>query len=251
MPFQEVGGTRIHYQESGSPTAGLETVLFVHGAGSSWKMWEEQLSGIEGYVIALDLPGHGQSEGKAQDSVAAYREFVWQFSQGLGLSRFVLTGHSMGGAITLDLALTHPEVLEGLIIVGSGARLRVNPETLAVLTKGQHALNTIPYMYARSAAAEVLEQAAAEMKQVPPEVYLSDFQACDRFSVFDEVASIQVPALILCGQDDRMTPVKFSEYLNKAMPHSTLVLVPDAGHMVMLERPEVVNQAIRVFLGSL
>lgn len=251
MPFQEVDGIKIHYRESGSPTRGLQTTLFVHGAGGSWRNWQEQLSGIEGHLFALDLPGHGQSEGKAQNSVAAYRELVRRFSQRLGLRRFVLAGHSMGGAITLDFALAHPEALSGIVLVGSGARLRVKSETLETLAKGQHALDIVRYMYGSSVAAEVLEQAAVEMKQVPPEVYLSDFQACDRFSILDEIASIQVPTLILCGQEDLMTPVKYSEYLKKAIPHSTLALVPDAGHMAMLERPQVVNREIQGFLSAL
>ncbi len=251
MPFIDVNGEQIHYQEAGSAEPEQRTILFVHGAGGSSKKWQDQLSKLTGCLIAVDLPGHGKSEGKAQDSVAAYREFVWEFSQALGLSKFVLVGHSMGGGITLDFALHHAEVLEGMIIVDSGARLKVNPETLAVLAEGKHSVGNVKYMFASNTPAQVLEQAARDMEQVPPPVYLADFQACDRFNILDQVKNIKVPTLILCGQEDLMTLPKFSEYLRQEIADSHFVIIPNAGHMAMLEQPEIVNQAIAEFVGAL
>lgn len=251
MPFVELNGERFHYQEVGTAEAEQRTLLFVHGAGGSARKWEKQLTGLQGHLIALDLPGHGESGGKAQDTVTGYRQFVWEFSQALGLKHFVLIGHSMGGAITLDFALHHPEVLEGIIIVDSGARLKVNPETLTVLAQGKHPVGNVKYMFAKNTPAEVLKQAARDMEQVPPPVYLADFQACDRFNVVDRVKNIKVPALILCGQDDLMTLPKFSEFLQKEIAGSHFVLIPNAGHMAMLEQPEMVNQAIEEFVGGL
>ncbi|KLU60231.1 2-hydroxy-6-oxononadienedioate/2-hydroxy-6-oxononatrienedioate hydrolase [Peptococcaceae bacterium CEB3] len=252
MSFAEVWGDRIHYEEEGKGKAEEQTVLFVHGAGGSWGTWEKQLAGIRGrHLVAVDLPGHGESGGKAQDEIAGYREFVHRFAQVLGLKRFVLVGHSMGGGIALDFALTYPETLAGIILVGSGARLRVSPAILGVLAEGRHPLASVKYMYAKDAEEKILDQARKEMEQVPPQVYESDFQACDRFDVMDRVASIGVPALILCGEDDLMTPAKFSRYLQEKMPKTSLTLVPAAGHMVMSEQPQAVNRAIEDFLATL
>lgn len=251
MAFVNVLGREIHYEERGVAKPGQKTLLFVHGAGGSAQKWDKQLSGLEGHLLALDLPGHGESAGKAEDSVSAYREFVWQFSQTLGLKQFVLVGHSMGGGITLDFALHHPEVLAGIVVVDSGARLKVNPETLAVLSEGKHPVGNVKYMFARNASPQILEQAARDMVLVPPPVYLADFQACDRFNILDRVTDIKVPALILCGQDDLMTLPKFSEFLQKEIEGSRFILIPNAGHMLMLEKPEIVNQAIGEFVGTL
>lgn len=251
MAFVEFKGMRVHYLETGTAAPDQKTLLLIHGAGGSSHTWDKQLSGLQGHLIALDLPGHEESGGEAQASISAYREFVWEFSQALGLKRFVLVGHSMGGGITLDFAQHHSEVLEGMILVDSGARLKVNPETLKVLEQGKHPLGNVQFMFAKNTSGEVLEQAARDMEKVPPSVYYVDFQACDRFNILDQVKDIKVPALILCGQEDRMTLPKFSEFLQNEIAGSQYVIIPRAGHMAMLEQPEIVNQAIREFVGAI
>lgn len=251
MTWVEFKGIRVHYQETGTAALGQKTLLLIHGAGGSSQSWQKQLSGLQGHLIAVDLPEHGESEGKALDSISAYGEFVWEFSQALRLKRYVLVGHSMGGGIALDFALHHSEVLEGLIIVDSGARLKVNPELLTILARGEHPVGNVQFMFAHNTPVAILEQAAKEMEEVSPSVYLADFQACDRFNILEQVKKIKVPALILCGQEDRMTLPKFSEFLHEEILDSRFVLIPDAGHMAMLEQPELVNQVIREFVGAL
>lgn len=251
MPFIDIHGKNTYYQQNGEFRTDKSTIVFVHGAGGTGSKWEHQLSGIEGYnLIALDLPGHGRSEGEAADSIIIYREFVWEFVQALELGSFVIAGHSMGGAIAMEFALTYPDLLEGLIIVDSGARLRVNPETLEVLSQGKHPLGNVKYSYSQKASLAVLERAAEEMKAVPTWVLLADFRACDSFNLMDKVQSIKLLVLILCGQDDQMTPVKYSEYLSKQLVHSTFVLIPDAGHTAMIEQSEPVNRAIKDFMDT-
>lgn len=252
MPFLSVQGKTVYYHEGGEFQADRQTLLFIHGAGGTGSKWEHQLTGLKGFNrIALDLPGHGLSGGEAAEEISVYREFVWDFVQAVGLSNFILAGHSMGGAISLDFALTHPDVLAGLIIVDSGARLRVNPQTLEVLSQGNHPLENVKYNYAFNASPEILERAAEEMKAVPTGVYLADFKACDSFNLLGQVQNISLPALVICGLDDQMTPVKFSEYLKKEIANSALVLIPQAGHMAMQEQHELVNQALQDFLSTL
>ncbi|GAB6175105.1 alpha/beta hydrolase [Paradesulfitobacterium aromaticivorans] len=252
MPFIDIQGKNAHYQQNGEFRTDKSTLLFVHGAGGMGNKWVHQLSGIKGYnLIALDLPGHGRSEGEAADSVIIYRDFVWQFVQALSLGPFVIAGHSMGGAIAMEFALAYPHLLEGLIIVGSGARLRVNPETLEVLSRGEHPLGNVKYIYSPKVSPIVLERAAEEMKTVPTEVLLADFRSCDNFNLMDRVQNINLPTLVLCGQDDQMTPVKYSEYLAKQLAQSNLVLIPDAGHSAMIEQSEAVNRAIQDFIDTL
>jgi len=249
VPYINIQGKSTYYHQNFDFQADLPTVLFIHGAGGSGKKWTCQLAGIQGHnLIALDLPGHGRSEGSAADNIIAYREFVWSFAQALKLRMFFIVGHSMGGGIALELALAYPEAINGLIIVASGARLRVNPAVLEVLAKGEHPLENLKYSYSFNVNPDVLEKAAEEMKNVPTDVYLADFRACNEFNIMDRVKNISNPALIICGQDDQMTPLKYSKFLHKELSHSIIALITDAGHMVMIEQPDQVNAAINNFL---
>lgn len=251
MPYITIQGKRTYYYQKFDFQANLPTLLFVHGAGGSGKIWSYQLAGIQGYnLIALDLPGHGHSEGSAADNIIEYCEFVGHFAQALELRQFTIAGHSMGGAIAIELALTYPELLNGLIIVDSGARLRVNPMVLDMLSRGEHPLDNVKYSYSPNSSPDFLTKAAEEMKRIPTNVYLVDFMACNKFNVMDRVQTIMNPTLVICGQNDQMTPVKYSEYLHKEIPNSTLALISDAGHMAMIERPDQVNSAINNFLAQ-
>ncbi|AET68812.1 putative hydrolase or acyltransferase of alpha/beta superfamily [Desulfosporosinus orientis DSM 765] len=249
MPYTSIFEERTFYRQNHRLETGLKTLLFIHGAGGNGGHWIYQLAGIKGYnLIALDLPGHGRSEGSAADSITAYREFVWQFTQVLNLKNIIVVGHSMGGAIALDLTLKYPEFCMGLVIVDSGARLRVNPALLELLAKGEQPVETIKFCYSKKVSSDLLAKANQEMKKVPSHVFLADFRACDTFDIVDHVKSIQHPTLIICGQEDRMTPPKYSEYLVKNLPQSNLAYISDAGHMTMLEQPHQVNKAILSFL---
>jgi pimeloyl-ACP methyl ester carboxylesterase len=75
-----------------------------------------------------------------------------------------------------------------------------------------------------------------------------DFAACDKFDVMDELAGIGCPTLVLCGGDDKLTPAKYARYLRDNIPGAELAIIPQAGHMVMMERPSLVNDAIERFL---
>jgi pimeloyl-ACP methyl ester carboxylesterase len=178
---------------------------------------------------------------------------VRDFAEALGLSPFVLGGHSMGGAIAQEFALRYTNRLAGLVLIGTGARLRVAPqfldgvlkdpqgtaELLATWTHGEHVDPNLRRTYIR------------RLREVDPQVIHGDFVACDAFDRMADVARIALPTLVICGDADRMTPVKYSRFLAEQIKRAQLVVVPEAGHMVMLERPEAVIEAIGRFLASL
>src|SRR5512133_3755617 len=107
-------------------------LVLVHGAGAASDDWPPELRALPGRrVLAVDLPGHGAAPGPAPGSVAAFASAVEALLDAHGIASAVIAGHSMGGAIALTLALERPARVAGLVLVSTGARLRVAPEALA------------------------------------------------------------------------------------------------------------------------
>lgn len=227
------------------------TLVFIHGAGGSRRKWRSLMSDLpEGYGgLALDLPGHGESTGEAQSDVSEYARVVRDSVTAIGPTRpLIWVGHSLGGAIVLMVALIDPNAVDYLVLVGTGARLRVVPAFLENLRQG--IVNPAFKRRAFSPATdEALINAEIEMDlTVDPVVVYRDFLACDNFDVMSRLPEIQQPTQVIVGADDLLTPPKYSEYLVKNLPNSTLAVIPAAGHMVMLEQPAAVKQVITEFL---
>jgi pimeloyl-ACP methyl ester carboxylesterase len=230
-----------------------ETLLFIHGAGGTHRHWGHQVQGLGGVNrCALDLPGHGRSDGEGHESIAGYAEIILQLLYALDLPTVTLVGHSMGGAISQYLALEHPQRVDRLILVGSGARLRVLPNLLEGLLRDFP--STVEMMlgwaYAKDTAPDLVQLGREEWLENVPQVVHGDFSACDEFDVMNRLGEIRCPTLILCGEDDQLTPPKYAHYLRDGIPGATLTVIPRAGHMVMVEKPELVNSAIEEFLAG-
>jgi pimeloyl-ACP methyl ester carboxylesterase len=172
----------------------------------------------------------------------------------LELETCVFAGHSMGGAIAQILALDHSEVVAGLILVGTGGRLRVHPDILAMSASSAgyaQAIETIlTWSYSKTADSRLVELAGERMAQVESHVVHADYLACDRFDILPRLSEITCPTLVICGSDDQLTPIKYSQHLVDHIPGASLVIIEDAGHMVMLEQPDVVTSAILNYLSN-
>jgi pimeloyl-ACP methyl ester carboxylesterase len=252
MPKVTVAGEQVFYvfrRSEGSE----DSLLFIHGAGGTHRHWGNQLQGLNGVSrYAVDLPGHGRSDGPGRASIEAYVEVVLQLLETLDLSHVTLVGHSMGGAIGQYLALNHPSRLERLVLVGSGARLRVLPSLLEGLLQDFPASveEMLAWAYAGGSPADLVRLGQEEWLENDPQVVHDDFAACDAFDVMERLGEVRCPTLVLCGEEDRLTPLKYAHYLGDHVPGATLTVIPSAGHMVMLEQPEAVNRAIEGFLAA-
>ncbi len=236
---------QVHYEETGDPDS--PPLILIHGAGGSSATWFMQLKGLarKFHVIAPDLNGHGKTpDCHEDDTLSAYLRDIDEV-----VSKFdepIVGGHSMGGALTQLYLLKHPENIERVILIGTGARLRCAPFIFDLLDNDfEGYVEAVgEYMFSESTSQELIEASQVEVRKCSPSVIKRDFSVCNEFDVMDEVEKIDVPTLLVVGEDDVMTPLKYSEYLHDKIPNSELVVVPNAGHSVMLEQPTAVNTAI-------
>jgi pimeloyl-ACP methyl ester carboxylesterase len=228
-------------------------LLLVHGAGGTHLHWPEALRTLPGRrVLAVDLPGHGQAPLPGETTIPGYAGAILGMLDTLGIPRAVVAGHSMGGAIALSLAMDAPGRVAGLFLVGTGARLRVAPAILAGSADPARAAETAEAMAAFSfgpaASAEERATLARGVAAQPAGVLHDDFAACDAFDAMARLGSIRAPAFVVVGEEDRLTPPKYSAFLRERLPGEGMLLVPGAGHMVATEAPEEVTAAAAAFL---
>ncbi|MBF0551041.1 MAG: alpha/beta hydrolase [Deltaproteobacteria bacterium] len=253
MPDVMVQGKIGHYETGRSGLKrGRKSIIFVHGAGGGLAGWQAYLNPLDDRLntLAVDLPGHGQSPGPGRQTIGDYVQWLDELIQALDLPEVCLAGHSMGGAIAMRYAQTFPQKVTGLVLVGTGARLRVTSRILGGIRAEFE--KTVDFILRSCFAAEPAPAIRRETKrlmlQAGPEVIWGDFYACDQFDMTSDLISIQVPCLILCGQKDVLTPPKYSEYLHQHIIGSRLAVIPQAGHLLMVEGYSTVLSHLKSFL---
>ncbi len=254
MESLRIGNRNVFYRAYGRDVdAQRPPVVLVHGAGGNHLVWPAQVRHLANTaVFALDLPGHGASPGPSSNEISVYSEIVRDFVDSLELPWFLLVGHSMGGAIALDFALAYGHRLAAIVVMGGGARMRVAPALMeGVLHDFDAATAQITeYCYHPDTPAAEKELYLRHLRENDPHVLYGDFVACHNFDVVDRLAALATPALFICGRQDRMTPLERSIYLHNHVAGSELLVIEDAGHNVMIERPQTVADALQTFLAK-
>jgi pimeloyl-ACP methyl ester carboxylesterase len=229
---------------------GLPVVL-LHGAAGTHLSWPAQVRRLPGCrVYALDLPGHGKSGGEACSSISEYTRRVLAWIEALDLQRAIFVGHSMGSAVAMQAALTEPAKVAALVLVGSASQLKVNPALMAQASSPETYLQAVErivaWSFSRQASERLVELVRKRMAETAQTVLQRDFQACDEFDISERLGEIEAPALVVCGADDRMTPLAGAQNLAGGLRRAHLEVAPNAGHMLMLEQP----QAFATLLGA-
>ncbi|KIX14620.1 alpha/beta fold hydrolase [Dethiosulfatarculus sandiegensis] len=226
-------------------------LLLVHGAGGSSQSWLPQLNGLDPRInsCALDLPGHGATKGPGKEHIKDYADWVIQFLEAGPVKPFLM-GHSMGGAITMTVALSRPDLIRGIILMGTGARLKVLPAILSGIKS--EFIPTVELIiknaYADEADARTLAMGIELMAQTDPQVLWGDFMACDEFDLREAISGVDRPCLIMVGTKDKLTPLKYSRFLAEKISGAQIREFDKAGHMVNLEQYKMVNEALTEFL---
>lgn len=246
----------LYYFVHGEDLRDCPPVLLLHGAGGSHLSWPPQIRRLNGQrIFALDLPGHGKSEGIGRQEIAEYAKTVVEFMKAVRLSGVVAVGISMGSAIAMSLALGYRKRVLGLGLIGSGAKLRVAASTLELISKSSTFLSGVETIidssYSSDIDPRVKELAVQQMAETRQAVLYGDFLACDEFDVMERVDKIHIPTLLICGSADRMTPPSRSEYLRDQIEGSQLHILGGTGHMAMIERPDEVAGLLTEFLDQI
>jgi 3-oxoadipate enol-lactonase len=266
VPTLTLDGRSVHYLDEGR---GEPVLLLVHGFPLQARMWEPQIQAFSGghRIVIPDLYGFGDSEvpsDRSDYSVDAYADQVAGVAAELGLGRVVLAGVSMGGYIALALARRHPGLLAGLVLADTRAEpdsdeARQRRSDQQVFLGGAGDLDTLvdglldTMVGKRSPRrSEVLEQARAWMLGTAREGWIGALEAMkQRPDSRPGLAAIDVPTLVVVGEDDELTPPAAAEALVGGIPGARLVVVPATGHLSNLENPDAFNRALADFLADL
>ena len=246
----------LYYFANAADNSTRPLAILIHGAGGTHLNWPPQVRRLGGQrIYALDLPGHGRSEGAGRQLISEYATDLVGFMDSIQLPAAVIVGHSMGAAIALALALEHPDKVLGLCLLGASARLRVSPVILQRAgnpsTFSSAVQMVTEYSYSQRANPRLKELGGRRMAETRPSVFYGDFLACESFDVLADLPRIQAPTLILASEEDRMTPLHYARTLQENIPGAGLHLVPGAGHMLMLEQPAIVAFELAGFLNSI
>ena len=227
----------------------MPQIFYVHGSGHTGDSFKDQAAAFAGSV-ALSLPGH--PAGAALETAEDMASWLASRISDAG-TRAVVAGNSLGGAVALQWALDRPDQVAGIVLIGTGARLRVSPEIFEMLdTKWPTCVDTlVDWSLGPLASPDLRSRTRSWHLEVGAETTRKDYAACNRFDVMKRLPELQAPVLVVVGSRDQMTPVKYSNFLHEHIPHSVLAVVPDAGHLVMAEQPAQTNAALASFLERL
>lgn len=231
------------------------TIVFIHGAGGTSIFWHDQIKGLSARVnaVAIDLTGRGRSSGGGKQAVADYAEVVAKFITETGIQDPILCGLSLGGAIVQQVLLDQPNLLKAGILIGTGARMKVAPTFFETIEKDYTGF--IDWLckicVSKKTDPQKIRPFREDMRRCRPEVVFGDFRACDRFDVSDLIHAIETPVLVVTAEEDKLTPPKFGEFIEKRIRTASRVHIADAGHLVPMEKPEETNQAILRFIDEI
>lgn len=262
----QVQGRRAYCYTGGKPfDAALPAVVFVHGAEHDHSVWvlQSRYLAHHGYsVLALDLPGHGRSDGPALASVEAIADWIPALLDAAGVHQAALVGHSMGSLAALDCAARHPERISRIALIGSAFPMRVSPELLEATRNDEPRAQDMVNIWSHSSYAHypsnpgpgfwVIGENTRLMQRQKPGVMHVDFAACNAYAAgLERAAQVKCPALFILGKRDVMTPARSGRELAKAISGAHVVEVAGSGHALMAEKPDDVLDALIGFLGPM
>jgi len=263
MNFAVDGKQVFAYTAAHAIDAARPSVVFLHGAGldHSWFGLQSRYFGYHGRnVLALDLPGHGRSDGPPLASVEAMADWVVRVLDGAGLGEAALVGHSLGSLVALECAARHPARVERIALIGVAYPMKVSEAFLEAARKNaQEAFDMstiwghapqVPLGGNPNPGMWMYGDTLARLARLAPGVLHSDLKACNDYAAgLDSAATVKCPALFLLGRRDVMTPPRAAASIAQAIAGSRTVQIASSGHSLMAEAPDAVLDALIEFFA--
>jgi 3-oxoadipate enol-lactonase len=250
-------GYAIGYEETGTSRA--VPIIFLHGVGSNRSVWRPQLAhfGRMRRTVAFDYPGYGDSdpapEGTTRDD---YASAIISAMHELGIDRAHICGLSLGGVVAIAMHHADAKRCASLILADTFAahpqgesiyeRAMTSSENLRAMAEAR-----VDMLLAQPAAPRVRREVVETMAGIDPGAYCTGAEAVWLADQRERAKEIRVPALVLVGDQDLITPPELSDELAGLIPNSHMQVIEDAGHISNLEKPAEFNQAIDQFIGQL
>ncbi len=255
MTIKKDSTTGISYKIIGNEKS-TETLLFIHGAGGNMEALNALAMQLPEYKCALiDLPGHNLSGTDVPKDISGYASAVESFiksnSDSLG-NNITCIGHSMGGVISLELAIQKVPYVKRLVILNSGAKLNIDKKFMKKVDAGK-----ISKLYLFKAGGSYFNPRTYSFflkgfKQMitSQDVMVKDFVIANTFDIRDSVSNIKIPAFIATGEKEILTLPEHSEYLHSQIEGSQLLIMEGVAHLMPIIVPEKLAEKIRPFLQS-
>jgi pimeloyl-ACP methyl ester carboxylesterase len=244
--------------------AARPTVVFIHGAASDHSVWvlQSRYFAYHGWnVLAVDLPGHGKSEGAALDAIPEAAKWVTGLLDAAGAGTAALVGHSMGSLIVIEAASQAPGRVTKIALVATAVPMPVSEPLLAASRTNDHVAYEMINVFGHSGSAQIggnrvpgmwmMGSSMRLMERCGAGTLFADFTACNNYATGLAAAeSVKCPALLVLGQRDQMTPAKATKDLAANLAGSRTVILEGAGHSLMSERPDEVLDNLIAFLDA-
>ena len=225
-------------------------LLFVYGLRCVKEGWSQQLKQFPGSET-IDIPGNGK--GKLLPTVEENLEWLRAYITKAGYKDVVLAGHGLGGAMALSYAMKYPGEVKALVLMSTGAKLKVHPSHFMELEEATTNKNIWKGMVEqeyRLVCPDVKNTVIKKATEAGPKQRLEDLECCNKFDVLEKVSVLKLPTLIITGSEDKLTPSKFSEAVAEKIQGSKMVVIQGAAHYPFMEKPSEVNKAIADFLAG-
>ena len=265
MSMINVNGVSLNYRELGSRDK--PTILFSHLVGPwSSEVFDPLVAELisDFHVVTVDQHGHGQSGYRTPMTLEEMTNDYYELLTRLNLSKVIWIGHSLGGMIGMRMAMSHPQSIESLILIATTARLdppqlREQTWRLWELFRDGHrediADPALPFFFSPGTFKN-----QPDLVQEGRNKLIATGDATGRFEVVravfnrddisEAIRTIKAPTLVIAGMDDPSAPPAEAEVMASRIPNAELKVIDDASHMVVIEKPRQVAQAIQDFLRS-
>jgi 3-oxoadipate enol-lactonase len=262
MPYQSANDIRIYYEQHGSEAA--FPLLFINGLLADTTSWVLQRPHFDQHfrVVLYDCRGQGQSD-KPPGPYAPtqHTEDLLALLDGLNIARAHIVGLSNGGTIAMQLAAMHPQRVARLVLADTFAYadslMQAKLQSwLTALDAGGPLLRfdmATPWIWGRTFLAtnhELIEVMRTSAGQANPDTIRALIQGGMQYDIREHLGAIRAPTLVVVGEEDVLTPPWYAREIAAAIPGAQLALLPQAGHVTVIEQADLFNALVLTFLSA-